>query len=55
MKLNKVSFHAIFPPVTNFKAGFEDATVRDRFNEGLANLCRKRRAMQSCCTTIVWW
>jgi len=38
--LNEVSFHAIFPPVTNFKAGFRDAAVRDRFNEGLANLCR---------------
>lgn len=36
----KTSFHAIFPPVTNFKAGFRDATVRDRFDEGLADLCR---------------
>ncbi len=39
-KLNKVSFYAIFPPVTNFKAGFKDAKVRDRFNEGLAAMCK---------------
>jgi polar amino acid transport system substrate-binding protein len=39
-KLNKVSFHAIFPPATNFKAGFKDAKVRDRFNEGLAAMCK---------------
>ncbi len=38
--LDKVSFHAIFPPVTNFKAGFKDDAVRDRFNESLAAMCK---------------
>jgi polar amino acid transport system substrate-binding protein len=38
--LNEVSIHAIFPPVTNFRAGFRDAAVRDRFDEGLAALCK---------------
>jgi len=37
--INEVNFHAIFPPVTNFKVGFRDATVRNRFNEGLAAMC----------------
>ena len=36
----RVSFHAIFPPGTHFKAGFRDAKVRDRFDAGLANLCK---------------
>ena len=36
----EVSFHAIFPPVTNFRVGFRDVTVRNRFNEGLATMCR---------------
>ena len=37
--INDVNFHAIFPPVTNFKVGFRDASVRKRFNEGLAAMC----------------
>ena len=36
---HEASFHAIFPPVTNFKAGFQDVNVRNRFNEGLAAIC----------------
>jgi polar amino acid transport system substrate-binding protein len=36
----EASLHAIFPPVTNFKAGFRDVAVRNRFNEGLAAMCR---------------
>jgi polar amino acid transport system substrate-binding protein len=39
-EINEVSLHAIFPPVTNFKVGFQDVTVRNRFNEGLAAMCR---------------
>jgi polar amino acid transport system substrate-binding protein len=38
--INEVNFHDIFPPVTNFKVGFRDVTVRNRFNEGLAAMCR---------------
>jgi polar amino acid transport system substrate-binding protein len=38
--VNEVNFHDIFPPVTNFKVGFRDVTVRNRFNEGLAAMCR---------------
>ncbi|MGB7970594.1 MAG: transporter substrate-binding domain-containing protein [Candidatus Deferrimicrobiaceae bacterium] len=38
-EINTVSFHAIFPPVTNFKVGFQDVTVRNRFNEGLSAMC----------------
>jgi len=37
--LDKVSFHAIFPPATNFKAGFADAAVRNSFDRGVAALC----------------
>ncbi len=37
--LDEVSFHAIFPPVTNFKAGFADAEVRNSFDRGVAALC----------------
>lgn len=39
-EINEVSFHAIFPPVTNFKAGFQSVTLRDRFNAGLAAMCK---------------
>ena len=39
-ELKEVSFHAIFPPVTNFKAGFRNASLRDRFNAGLAAMCK---------------
>lgn len=38
-EIHEASFHAIFPPVTNFKAGFRDVAVRNRFNEGLAAMC----------------
>lgn len=34
------AFHAIFPPVTNFKVAFRDEAVRDAFNQGLARLCQ---------------
>lgn len=37
--LDQVAFHAIFPPVTNFKAAFKDVAVRNRFDEGIAALC----------------
>jgi len=37
--LDEVSFHDIFPPVTNFKAGFADAEVRNSFDRGVAALC----------------
>ena len=36
---SEADFHAVFPPVTDFKAGFRDVTVRNRFNEGLAAMC----------------
>jgi polar amino acid transport system substrate-binding protein len=36
---SEASFHAIFPPVTNFKVGFRDIAVRNRFDEGLAAMC----------------
>jgi len=38
--LNKASFHDIFPPLTNFKAGFKTAAIRNRFNEGLIAMCK---------------
>jgi len=38
--INEVNFSAIFPPVTNFKAGFNDVTVRNQFNDGLAAMCK---------------
>ena len=39
-EMHEVSFHDIFPPATNFKAGFRDVNVRNRFNEGLAAMCK---------------
>jgi len=39
-EINEVNFSAIFPPVTNFKAGFKDVTVRNQFNDGLAAMCK---------------
>lgn len=39
-EMDEVRFHAIFPPVTNFKVGFRDITVRNRFNDVLADMCR---------------
>ncbi len=33
------SFHALFPPVTEFAAGFASPDVRDRFDQGLTTLC----------------
>ena len=38
--LSKTSFHDIFPPLTNFKAGFKDAAILNRFNEGLIDMCK---------------
>jgi len=36
---SEVVFHSLFPPVTNFKAGFKDAALRDVFNQALGRLC----------------
>jgi polar amino acid transport system substrate-binding protein len=38
--MSDVDLFALFPPVTDFKAGFARAEVRDRFNQGLDRLCR---------------
>jgi len=38
-EVNEVNFHDIFPPVTNFRVGFQDISVRNRFNEGLTVMC----------------
>jgi len=38
--VNEASFHAIFKPVTNFKAGFRDADLRDRFNQAVKAMCK---------------
>jgi polar amino acid transport system substrate-binding protein len=38
--MDKVQFHFIFPPVTDFKVAFADAALRDRFDRGLDELCR---------------
>ena len=37
---NNATSHAIFPPVTNFKVAFQDANVRDSFDDRLAELCK---------------
>jgi len=37
---DEANYSAIFPPVTPFKVGFRDAAVRDRFNAGLAAICK---------------
>jgi polar amino acid transport system substrate-binding protein len=33
------TFHAMFPPVTEFAVAFADPGVRDAFDRGLASLC----------------
>jgi len=38
-EVNEVNFHGIFPPVTTFRVGFQDISVRNRFNEGLRVMC----------------
>ena len=38
--LKEARFFAIFEPVTNFKAGFKDASLRDRFNQAIASMCK---------------
>lgn len=35
-----VVFHALFPPVTDFKVGFKEAALRDAFDRALVELCR---------------
>jgi polar amino acid transport system substrate-binding protein len=37
--MSEVDLFALFPPVTDFKAGFANAALRDRFNQGLDGLC----------------
>lgn len=37
------TLHWIFPPVTNFRVGFADASRRDAFDAGLARLCASGR------------
>jgi len=39
-KLSEVEYHALFPEATYFKANFEEADVRDAFNQGLKKLCK---------------
>lgn len=38
--MSEVELHPLFPAVTNFKAAFKDAALRDEFNAGLTELCR---------------
>jgi len=38
--LKEARFFAIFEPVTNFKAGFKDAALRDQFNQAIDLMCR---------------
>jgi len=38
--LSEVRFHNIFPPLTNFKAGFKSAAILNQFNEGLIAMCK---------------
>ncbi|MBW2505050.1 MAG: transporter substrate-binding domain-containing protein [Deltaproteobacteria bacterium] len=38
--LSKANFHDIFPPRTNFKAGFKTVAILNRFNEGLIEMCK---------------
>lgn len=38
--MSDVELHELFPEVTHFEAGFENASVRDDFNRGLDELCR---------------
>jgi polar amino acid transport system substrate-binding protein len=38
--LNQARFFRIFEPVTNFKAGFKDAGLRDKFNQAIAAMCK---------------
>ena len=37
--MSEVDLFALFPPVTDFKAEFANAALRDRFNQGLDGLC----------------
>lgn len=39
----EVVYHDVFPPVTEFRAAFKGAVLRDRFNTGLAELCKSGR------------
>lgn len=39
----EVVYHDVFPPVTEFRAAFRDASLRDKFNAGLAALCKSGR------------
>lgn len=39
-KPSEVEYHALFPETTYFKANFEEADVRDAFNQGLKKLCK---------------
>ncbi|MEK6247509.1 MAG: transporter substrate-binding domain-containing protein, partial [Planctomycetales bacterium] len=38
--MDEVSLHPIFAAETEFKVGFKDAALRDRFNQGLQSLCQ---------------
>jgi len=37
--IDNVRFHDLFAPASEFRVGFRDEAVRDRFNAGLAELC----------------
>jgi polar amino acid transport system substrate-binding protein len=39
--MDEVALHDLFPPVTHFRVGFEDAALRDEFDQGIARLCRE--------------
>ena len=41
-RLAEVSLHRIFPPVTHYKVSFRTAQLRDQFNQGWRQLCKKR-------------
>lgn len=44
--MDKVTFHNLFPPVTNFKASFKDAELRDKFDQALSLLCQRGKYEQ---------
>jgi polar amino acid transport system substrate-binding protein len=37
--MDEVTVHHLFPPVTHFRVGFKEATVRDAFDRGISRLC----------------
>lgn len=40
---DEAKLHGVFPPVTNYRVAFGDASLRDQFNRGLQALCANGR------------